>query len=311
MATKRLDLSTLISTYNDEDACRVMLEGLRWPNGVQCPRCQSEHLSPIATRHKWDCMDCGYQFGVTAGTVLQDSKLPLSKWFLATYMVAEAKKGISSNQLSRMLGVTYKTAWFVTHRIRGAMGQMEQAPLTGTVEIDETLHGGKPRYAAPYVASLGHRQMGRRADKPKTTVIGAVERGGEVRFRVGANRLPDTLKEFIEANVSDAAPTVYTDGWVGYRNLFKDEDTTHETVNHSAKEYVRGDVHTNTIEGVWSLFKRSVVGTHHQLSVKHLPAYLDEISFKYNNRDNKTIFRETLRVLVTADPMTYANLIED
>ncbi len=311
MATQRLDLPTLISRYTDEDRCRELLERLRWPEGVKCPRCQSDHLSPIETRHKWDCMDCGYQFSVTAGTVLQDSKLPLSKWMLATYMVCEAKKGISSNQLKRMLGVSYKTSWFLTHRIRGAMGQVHRAQLTGIIEVDETFHGGKYRYPNAERDVFGKPKRGPRKDSNKTVVLGAVARGGQVRLRVAPDRGKRALGEFIVTEIADEAPTVYTDDWSAYRGLFADEDTTHETVNHSEKEWVRGDVHTNTIEGVWSLFKRSVIGTHHHMSVKHLPAYLDEIAFKYNNRDNAHIFRETLRVLVTADPMTYADLIED
>lgn len=312
MATQRLDLPTLITQYQDEDRCRALLEGLRWPNGVACPRCGSAHLSPVETRHKWDCMDCGYQFSVTAGTVLQDSKLPLAKWMLATYMICEAKKGISSNQLKRMLGVTYKTAWFLTHRVRGAMAQVgiNDRPLSGTVEMDETFVGGKrhfkgrPGFTGPIPGSNSFSN--------KTTVLGAVERGGEVRFRVAGNRGNRAIKTFFEDTVADGAEAVYTDDYGVYQFIgIADGDTKHETVNHSAKEYVRGEVHTNTVEGVWSLFKRGLVGTHHQMSVKHLPAYLAETAFKYNNRDNEHIFRETLRVLVTADPLTYEALTSE
>lgn len=312
MPTKRLDLSTLISTYNDEESCRTLLEQLRWPNGIACTKCGSIRVSRVTGRDTFRCLDCAMHFSVRAGTVLQDSKLPLSKWLLATYMVAEAKKGISSNQLSRMLGVTYKTAWFVTHRIRGAMGQVgiSDRPLTGVVEMDETLVGGKRHF--PGRPGQPGTQAGYNTHAGKTTVLGAVERGGEVRFRVSGNRGRKTIKSFFEDEVSDGAEAVFTDEWFAYRGIgIGDGDTRHETVNHSAKEYVRGDVHTNTVEGVWSLFKRGLVGTHHQLSVKHLPAYLNETAFKYNNRENKSIFRETLRVLVTADPLTYQDLIAD
>jgi transposase-like protein len=303
MTTQRLDLPTLITRYNDEGRCRELLEALRWPDGVRCPRCESDHLSPIETRHKWDCMECTYQFSVTAGTVLQDSKLPLWKWFLGAYLVAEAKKGISSNQLKRMLGVSYKTAWFLTHRIRAAMAIAQESPISGTVEVDETWVGGKPR--------PGSGPGSRWSPAVKTMVLGAVERGGGVRMKV-EHRKPNrlTLHSFIAAHVEDDAPEIYTDSWAAYRGI-QDEDTDHETVNHRQKEWVRGDVHTNTIEGVWSLLKRSIVGTHHHMSVKHLPAYLDEIAFKYSHRDNEHIFRETLRVLVTADPLTYQDLTAD
>lgn len=309
MATQRLDLPTLIERYHDEDRCRELLEMLRWPDGVRCPRCEADNLSPIATRHKWDCMACGYQFSVTAGTVLQDSKLPLWKWFLATYLVAESKKGISSNQLKRTLGVTYKTAWFLTHRIRGAMGQLERAQL-GVVEVDETFTGGKPRYRMSDEDRYEAMKRGESATKKRPIIVGAVERGGEVRLRVVPNRQRGTLHEFIRSEVADDASAIFTDEWGPYIGI-ADENTRHETVKHSDDEWVRGDVHTNSIEGVWSLFKRSVIGTHHHMSVKHLPAYLDEIAFKFNNRSNEHIFRETLRVLVTADPLTYETLTAD
>jgi hypothetical protein len=149
-------------------------------------------------------MDCGYQFSVTAGTVLQDSKLPLSKWMLATYMVCEAKKGISSNQLKRMLGVSYKTAWFLTHRIRGAMGQIEHAPFSGTVEVDETSHSGKDRHPTTEKDQYGKTKKGpRREGSNKSIVLGAVERGGQVRLRLVPNRRGEQLHGFVADNVDD------------------------------------------------------------------------------------------------------------
>lgn len=314
--TQRLDIVTLIQSYSSEETCRELLEELRWPNGVACLKCGAtgERVTRVSTRDTWRCLECAYHFSVRAGTVLQDSKLPLSKWMLATYMVCEAKKGISSNQLKRMLGVTYKTAWFLTHRIRGAMGQVERPRLNAAIiEADETWHGGKYRYqnGTGTNPETGKGRGGRRPNDGKVSVLGAVERGGEVRFKVSARRDIPSIRTFIEANVEDGTPRIMTDEWSPYAYVVPDEDTKHETVNHRSKEWVRGDVHTNSIESVWSLFKRSVVGTHHHMSVKHLPAYLDEIAFKYNNRDNEHIFRETLRVLVTADPLTYAELIED
>jgi len=312
MTTQRLDLPTLISTYGSEDAARDFLESLRWPNGVSCIKCGSLRNTRVTGRDTFRCLDCPTHFSVRAGTVLQDSKLPLSKWMLATYMICEAKKGISSNQLKRMLGVTYKTSWFLTHRVRGAMAQVgaDARALTGTVEMDETFVGGKRHFAGR--KGFTGPIPGSNSLANKTTVLGAVERGGEVRFRVAGNRGRQSLKTFFEDTVSDGAEAVYTDDFNVYQYIgIADGDTKHETVNHSAKEYARGEVHTNTVEGVWSLFKRGLVGTHHQMSVKHLPAYLAETAFKYNNRDNEHIFRETLRVLVTASPLTYAELIEE
>ena len=307
-----MDLPTLISTYHDDEACRDLLEQLRWPNGIACPRCGSteERTSRIANRDTIRCLECEYQFSVRAGTILQDSKLPLWKWFLGTYLIVESKKGMSSNQLKRMLGVTYKTSWFLTHRIRGAMGQAAQSQLLGIIEADETFVGGKPRYPRAEVDEQGRHKHGPRADNPKTIVLGALERGGDVRLRVAPDRRRTTLHAFIKSEVSDEAEAVYTDDWRPYRGI-GDEDTRHEIVNHNEQEWVRGDVTTNGIEGVWSLLKRSIVGSYHQLSVKHLPAYLDELEWRFNNRDNPHLFRDTLRVLVTADPLTYEALTAD
>ena len=297
MVTANIDLPGLIEQFHDEDACRRFLEDLRWPEGITCPKCEAENITPIPSRNKHRCNSCQYQFSVRAGTVLQDSKLPLWKWFLATYMIAESRKGISSNQLKRMLGITYKSAWFLTHRIRDAMGQINNEMLTGTVEVDETYVGGKSR-------------MGRRGPlADKAIVMGAIERGGEVRMEVVTDTRKKTMHGFINDHVADEAENIYTDSHVSYIGI-GDENTTHESVNHRREEWVRGKVHTNTIEGVWSLLERSIVGSYHHLSAYHLPKYLGEMEWRYNNRNNPYIFRETLRVLVTADPLTYRDLVD-
>ena len=307
MPTKNIDLFTLMDRFHSEERCRDFLEELRWPNGIACPRCGDTTISRIKKRAQFDCDGCRYQFSVTAGTVLQDSKLPLTKWFVATFLIVEAKKGISGKQLQRTLGTTYRTAWHLSHRIRGAMGQAAQSQLLGIIEADETFVGGKPRYPRAEVDEQGRHKHGPRADNPKTIVLGALERGGDVRLRVAPDRRRTTLHAFIKSEVSDEAEAVYTDDWMPYRGI-ADENTRHETVNHNEQEWVRGDVTTNGIEGVWSLLKRSIVGSYHQLSVKHLPAYLDELEWRFNNRDNPHLFRDTLRVLVTADPLTYESL---
>ena len=261
-------------------------------------------------RATYDCQSCHYHFSVRAGTALQDSKLPLWKWFLATFLMIEAKKGISSNQLKRMLGTSYKTAWFLTHRIRAAMGQVAQSQLRGVVEADETFVGGKYRYTRTDRDAMGFPKMGPRPDSNKVIVLGAVQRGGEVRLRVAPNRGKRAIEDFLITEVADEAEAIYTDDHGAYRGI-EDEDTVHETVNHSEKEWVRGDVHTNTIEGVWSLLKRSIIGSFHHVSVKHLPVYLDEIEWRFNNRDNPDLFRDTLRALVSAEELTYEELIAD
>lgn len=310
MTTKRMDLPTLIDRFHDEERARRYLEDLRWPEGIVCTKCGSfgDRITPIPSRGIYRCNDCQYQFGVRVGTVLQDSKLPLWKWYLAAYLITESKKGISSNQVKRMLGTTYRTAWHLTHRIRGAMAYAHQEQLSGIVEADETFVGGKRRNFTR--DEYGRRGRGVPKGQEKAIVLGAVERGGQVRLRLVPDRTKRTIHEFVIAEVSDHAEAIFTDEWRSYNGI-GDEDTRHETVNHSQEEWVRGDVHSNTAESVWSLLKRSIVGSYHHLSVKHLPAYLDELEWRFNHRDDEHIFRETLRVLVTADPLTYATLVSD
>jgi transposase-like protein len=292
-----VNLVSLVERFGSEDRCHAHLEELRWPNGVRCPRCEGKTISRIHKRRQFDCDSCRYQFSVRVGTLFEKSHLPLWKWFLAVYLMCESKKGISSKQLERTLGVSYKTAWYLTHRIRDAMGDDDQPLLDGIVEIDETLVGGK---------RVGHGSGYR---DNKAVVIGAVQRGGEIRLKVLPNTRRGNIHGFINQTVSGEATAIYTDELASYKGI-GDHDTRHETVTHSADEWVRGDVHTNTAESVWSLFKRSIVGSYHQLSLKHLPAYLDEIEFRFNNRDNPFLFRDTLLVLLSGDPLPYRTLVD-
>lgn len=306
MPLKNVNLPMLIEQFHDEDACRRALEDIRWPEGITCLRCGSKSTTPVKNRPTHVCNACAYQFSVMVGTVLQDTKIPLWKWFLATFMICESRKGVSSNQLKRMLGVTYKSAWFLSHRIRFAMAIATPAPLEGVVEVDETFMGGKPRYSR--YDEQGRKVKGVNPDRPKTVIMGAIQRGGDVRIRMVANRSAGELQTFIRTEVADAADAIHTDDYIGYKEL-GDADTKHHTVNHRAKEYVRGEVHTNSIESVWSLFKRSLIGSYHQLSTKHLDAYLDELEWRYNNRDNPYLFRDTLAALLSAESLEYKQLI--
>jgi transposase-like protein len=289
-----VNLPKLIEDFGSEDRCRAYLEGLRWPDGLECPRCLGKTISRIRERNQFDCDSCRYQFSATAGSTFHDTHLPLWKWFLAVYLISESKKGISSMQLKRTLGVSYKTAWYLSHRIRDAMGSVEESPLVGVVEVDETLIGGKVEGKGQ-----GYREN-------KSVVIGAVQRGGKIRLRVIPNTRRHHVMDFIEANVDAAA--VYTDELKSYERAINPE-TIHETVTHGEGEYVRGNVHTQGVESVWSLFKRSIIGSYHRLSVKHLPAYLDEMEFRFNNRDNPYLFRDTLLVLLHSDPLPYKELV--
>jgi transposase-like protein len=294
-----VNLVKLIERFGSEDKCHAYLEGLRWPEGVRCPRCGKDKVSRIVARKQYDCDSCRYQFSVRVETTFEGSHLPLWKWFLATYLMIESRKGMSANQLKRTLGVSYKTAWFLCHRIRWAMGEGAVEQLTGTVEVDETYIGGKARYP-------------RRSMDNKVMVLGAIERDGRVVFRTEGKHRADraTLQQFVKDVVADDADAIYTDQHQGYDGI-GDGNTRHETVSHSREEWVRGDVSTQNIENVWSLLDQSIIGSFHQLSSKHLPAYLDEISFRFNNRTNPFLFRDTILKLIEADPLTYAQLIKN
>jgi transposase-like protein len=295
------NLMSVVSQYGSDDKCRACLVALKWPNGIECPRCQSKKISRIAAREVYDCDSCRYQFSVTAGSIFHDSHLPLTKWFFATYVMVESKKGVSANQLKRMLGVSYKTAWYLCHRIRKAMDEAkpQQIGAGNTVEVDETYVGGKRRH-------VGMGYVGN-----KTMVLGALERGGEVRIRVEKKKKPtkDTLHSFIKENTHDNTEMICTDEQPAYNGI-RDWNTRHETVNHKAEEWVRGDVHTNGIEGVWSLFKRSIVGSYHQVSAKHLQSYLDEFEWRFNQRENPYLFRDTLVRMLNSPKMEFKELIE-
>jgi transposase-like protein len=295
-----INLVDLIERFHSEDRCREYLELLRWPNGPVCPRCNCTSISQIFDRNKFDCNACRYQFSVTAGTVLHDSKLPLWKWFLATYLMVESRKSMSANQIKRMIRVSYKTAWYLCHRIRSAMGDACNEPLTGTIEADETFIGGKAK------------GEGRGFTGNKATVAGAVSREtGAVRLKVIPDRTRKSLHEFLQKAI-DAGETdaLYTDDWDAYIGMKTAGGTKvkHETVNHSIEQWVLGECHINSVENAWSLLKRAIIGAYHKISHKHLDAYLDELEWRFGNRHNPHIFRDTINHLVTADALEYEKL---
>jgi transposase-like protein len=293
-----MNLVKLVERFRSEDECRAYLEELRWPDGVACPRCGGKIISRIHQRHQFDCDSCRYQFSVTAGTIFHDTHLSLWKWFAAVYLIVESKKGISAKQMERTLGTTYRTAWHLNHRIRAALKEVDAQLLKGIVESDETFVGGK-------VEGEGRGYTGN-----KTIVVGALQRDGNIVLQVVRGRDRETLHGFIRANVSGDVEAIYTDEWEAYKGI-ADEDTEHETVKHSEGEYVRGDVHTNSLENVWSLLKRSIIGSYHQVSAKHLDAYLDELEFRFNNRENPFMFRDAMLKLLLAETLPYARLIAD
>jgi len=290
-----MDLMKLMEAFDTEPECRAYLEELRWPKGIECPRCKGKTISRILKRDQFDCDSCRYQFSVMSGTIFHDSHLPLPKWFAATYLLCESRKGMSANQIKRMLGISYKTAWYLCHRIRAAMNEMEGHKLTGKVEIDETDIGGKTTNAEKWAAH--------------EPVIGIRERGGHLHFIHAHDLNSRKLYDIIEANVDKTVEVVMTDESKLYQFGMTYLQKKHKTVNHSKKEYVRGDVTTNTVESAFSLLKRGIIGTWHRVSTKHLQAYLQEMTWRFNNRKNEFLFRDTMLKLIAADNLEYKSLI--
>jgi transposase-like protein len=295
-----IDLCELIERFGSETKCREYLEGLRWPHCLHCPKCQSDKISRVYDRNQFDCDSCRYQFSVTSGTIFHDTHLPLWKWFLATYLICESRKGMSANQIKRVLGISYKTAWYLCHRIRAAMKAVGPQPqLDGTIEVDETYVGGK-------FPSRTRRH------ENKSIVIGIRQRGGELRMFHAKDVKSGTLAKYIRENVNAKdVDVIVTDEWAAYPKAMIQagvHGTKHETVNHKSKEYVRGDIYTNTVESAFSLLKRGIIGTWHKVSAKHLQAYLDEMCWRFDNRKNQFLFRDTLIKMLEAENVEYKEL---
>ncbi len=273
-------LYELLEYFNTEDICLGYLAEQRWQSEVSCTHCNHTKTYQLKGKTKrYKCASCRKQFNAKAGTIFEDSKIPLRKWFAAIYLILAHRKGLSSHQLARDLNVTQKTAWFMGHRIRYAIkqGTFDKC-LDGVIEIDETFVGGKNknRHHNKKVKNSQGRSF-----KDKTPVLGIVQRQGELR----AFTIPDTKQETIQPIVEEQiqyGATIYTDEWWAYRDLNLLYD--HEIVNHAARQYVNGTVHTNTIEGFWGQFKRSIIGIYVQVSPKHLQRYVDEAVYRYNNK---------------------------
>jgi transposase-like protein len=293
-----MTLPDLMELFDTDEKCRELLERLRWPKGPECPRCKSDDVVRLETNTKllW-CSECDYQFGVTVGSVFHDSHLPLSIWFMATLLLCEARKGMSANQLKRTIWGqhkgSYKTAWYLCHRIRAAMKEADKPMLDGVVEMDETYVGGKPR--------LG------RVAREKDVVIGIRQRGGDLRFIHAKDVKADTIYKIIADNVSEDVDVLITDEHPVYPFAMGSKRDRHKTIKHK-DTYVVGDIHTNTVESAFSLLKRGIIGTWHRISTKHLPAYLNEMSFRFNRRKESDLFVDTLRHMITAPVLTFEKL---
>jgi transposase-like protein len=292
MTLKQFDLM-----FPDEEACKVYLVAQRWPSGVRCPRCGNEKVYWNKTRpFTWQCTKCGagkrkpYRFSLYVGTIFENTNYPLRTWFRVLHLMLTSKKGISALQIHRMIGSgSYRTAWFMCHRLRAGMHDPDFRKLMGIVEIDETFVGGKEKNK-----HLGKRNPHNTAGKGKAVVIGAISRKGNVVCKMIEKADRATMMEFVRKAVDRKVELVVTDEHKGYDTMVE-SGRPHEVIKHGENEYVRGIVHTNSIEGFWSLFKRGVMGSYHKVSAKYLPLYLAEFQFRFNNRHNPDIFGAAVR----------------
>jgi transposase-like protein len=289
----QMTIAQFEAMFPDETACKAYLQARRWPTGVICPRCYNPKVFPVKSMpFKWQCYECaphGYRFSVIAGTIFENTNKPLRDWFRVVHLMLAGKKGTPALQIQRIMGFgSYETAHSMCHKIRAALIEPEQK-LGGIVEIDETFVGGKDK----------NRHWNKRSggtggyDTGKVAIIGAVQRKGNVVARVLGLITRRSAEEFIRETVSNKVSLIATDESGAYHGLNK-AGYPHASVNHQAKQYVVGAVHTNTIEGFWSLFKRGVVGSFHKVSAKYMPLYVAEFQFRYNNRTNPDIFGEAI-----------------
>lgn len=296
-------LQEAIIYFSDIQNAIDFIAALRWSDGVTCPHCQSKENYFLPARKIWRCKSCKKDFSVKVGTIFEDSPVTLDKWLCAIWMIANAKNGISSMELHRALGITQKSAWFMSHRIRLAMQEGTFEKLSGDVEVDETYVGGKAQNI-----HKGKREASGRGSVGKAIVVGLLERNGQVRTKVVKRAKKRTLHNLIRDNVTQGS-NLYTDAFKSYEGL--KAEYVHQVIDH-ATEYVRGNVHTNGMENYWSLFKRALRGTYVNCSSPHLFRYLDEENFRFNYRGTTDAVRFTLVVnMVTGKRITYDQLTDN
>lgn len=292
-----------MTTLNNEDVCRAYMEQMRWGGKPFCPHCNSTKPYRLKDGKAFRCSNksCRKDFSVTVGTVFENSKVKLSTWLAALFVVTAHKKGISSCQLAKDLGITQKTAWFILHRLRLIMGDHSPEPLENVVEIDETYVGG----SLTKMNRKRRKEWQEKGGENKVAVMGLLQRDGKAKLAVIGN---NTFKDIVRQNV-DKTATVITDTHLSYVGL-ADEFAGHESVNHSISEYRKGQAYTNSVEGFFSILKRTIYGTYHQVSPKHLHRYCSETSYRFNFRKMRDDERFRMAISNVEGRLKYKNLIK-
>lgn len=295
-------LFDLMEAFPDEQACVDHLKTIRWADEPSCPHCGGMRIYTFADKQTFKCADCRARFSIKVGTIFEDSKLPLRKWFMAIWLITNHPKGIASTTLAKDLKITQKTAWFVLHRLRhAARTKSFNAPMTGEIEIDETYVGGKAKNRH------GRRSGTGGGSRDKTPVVGAVERKGKIVARVVPVASQFVLQEFVREVVSPKAKLLATDAHRAYTTL--EGYPQHRIVNHQKGEYRKGNAHTNSIESVWALLKRQIIGIHHWVSPKHLDRYVGEMTWRLNRRQLTVTERMNSLFSCIEGRLTYKALI--